>query len=119
MPPPSTRVAIHAWIVDLQLHGDQQQDNVDGATVVMICGSFAANAAELRTATSGVWAGRQAFPGFGSAADTFMLDETSFNISTASYITSHSCSGAPDLTWGNQRSYSYNRSAYPKATTVH
>ena len=45
-----------------------------------------------------------------------MLDETSFNISTADYITSHRCSGAPDLTWGNQGSYSCNRSAYPKAT---
>eukprot|EP00658_Telonema_sp_P-2_P063660 TRINITY_DN52410_c0_g1_i1.p1 TRINITY_DN52410_c0_g1~~TRINITY_DN52410_c0_g1_i1.p1 ORF type:complete len:159 (-),score=6.92 TRINITY_DN52410_c0_g1_i1:161-637(-) len=41
-----------------------------------------------------------------------------FNITTADYITSRGCSGAPDVTWGHEGSYACNASHYPLATFV-
>ena len=54
------------------------------------------------------WHGCESFPGFGSANDIVQLGPSSFNISTADYLTSRSCDAEPDLLWSHYGTFSCN-----------
>ena len=69
----------------------------------------------------GRWTGCEKFPGFGSASDDVQLHYKrgqggTFNISTADYLSSRTCDGAPDLTWGHTGRFTCNQTDYPRAS---